>query len=195
MSLLESGGHTDIQDAVINFEKIIKTWTAVPFPLAYYGIGRSFSKQNRFTEALEPLNKGLEILSARSVWKPLSWPGSPTVIITESEPDQLKLCFNELVILCMHPPKPDAIDKFPDYTGKREIFFTDPDFKGFVRVVCSDGCRFEYYPANWKKMKANFVDRSTEKVASQQMTWDADFYGRIVFGYCSLLDMCWCGGL
>jgi tetratricopeptide (TPR) repeat protein len=164
MSLLKSGGHTDIQDAVVNFEKIIKTWKKLQFPLAYYGLGKSFTKQNRFTEALEPLNKGLEIVNSKSDWQPLSWPGAPTIIIDESEPDRLPLCFNELVIFCTHPPKPDAIDKFPDHTGKREIYFTDPDFKGFVRVVCSDGCRLEYFPANWKKIKANYMNRSTEKV-------------------------------
>ena len=174
VSLLESGSLTEIQDATINFEKILKTWEYLPFPLAYYGLGRSLIKQNRFTEALEPLNRGLSVLNFRSDWKPLSWPGSPTVIIEESEPNMIRLYFNDLVILCTHPPKPDAIDKFSDHTGKREIYFTDPDFKGFVRIVCTDGCRLEYFPNNWKKVKSKYVDRSTEKVAIEPKAWNVE---------------------
>ena len=38
------------------------------------------------------------------------------------------------------------------------------DYKGYVRIICTDACLVEYHLQCWKKLKSKYTDKSTDKV-------------------------------
>jgi hypothetical protein len=50
------------------------------------------------------------------------------------------------------------------------LFFSDPDFCGFVTVICQEKCRIEYHLGCWKDYKeaimASEIGKLSDKVIS-----------------------------
>ncbi|KXJ25685.1 E3 ubiquitin-protein ligase TTC3 [Exaiptasia diaphana] len=159
---LETKVHKELMEATKRFETIIIQYHEIKFPLAYYGLGRVFQLQNRFNDALEPLNKGLDMVKTGGEFGEYRWPGTQS-IIQESEPEKLELAFKTIIALCQHPPRPDAICRFIDCQGRSAIYLTDPDYKGYVRLICDESCKIEYHPTCWKKYRSTYSEKNGDK--------------------------------
>ncbi|XP_006814782.2 E3 ubiquitin-protein ligase TTC3-like [Saccoglossus kowalevskii] len=159
-ALLETSQVQELEEAFEKFQCIIIEHQSMIFPLAYYGRGRAFIQQNRYLEALVPLKKGLTILSRHTNCPVLDWPGTKQ-IIPESEYNKMEACFKSLILLCKAPPPPDTVCRYEHCTGfyKVQIYYSDPDFKGFIHTECYDNCRIDYHPSCWKKVKGKSLDK------------------------------------
>ncbi|KAI0208489.1 hypothetical protein LSAT2_006835 [Lamellibrachia satsuma] len=149
-----------VQEGLTKYKNILKTHEKVPFPLVYLGLGRAYHRQNRFTQALVPLRKGLAENRKQGT---LNWPGTKTMI-AESRPLLLKVAMEELMDLCKYPPPPIAICKYKECSSnhyKVEIYESDLDFKGYVVTHCFDHCTVAYHTDCWKDIKGKL--RTSDK--------------------------------
>ncbi|XP_078381273.1 uncharacterized protein LOC144664036 isoform X2 [Oculina patagonica] len=159
---LELGSFEELIAAKKHFEIIVVEHKNVVFPLAYLGTGRVFYKQNRFTEALEPLEEGLALVNKLGDEKLAAyrWPGSQ-VIIDDTKPGKLLSALQTLIRICRHPPRPDANCRYSDCSNKPQIYLTDPDYKGYIRLICDENCKVDFHPVCWKKQKSNEEEGKT----------------------------------
>ncbi|XP_028401339.1 E3 ubiquitin-protein ligase TTC3-like [Dendronephthya gigantea] len=161
-SLIGLDIHKELEAAKSTFQNIITSFKTLNFPLAYYGLGRIHHRQNRFPEAIETLEKGLSIIQSKSNGA-IYWPGTD-IVIEETKDGNLKVSFEKILTICKYPPKPDAICRFENCLGvKKSIYCNDTDYKGYVRIKCTDACLVEYHIQCWKKLKSKFADKSTDK--------------------------------
>ncbi|XP_067046074.1 E3 ubiquitin-protein ligase TTC3-like isoform X3 [Acropora muricata] len=178
---LKLGGHDELLKAKRQFEIILDEHKNFIFPLAYLGIGRVFWKQNRFLEALQPLEKGLAVVVNKGSkdLKTYRWPQS-SCPIDESKYEKLKSEIETLIRKCRHPPPPDAVCRYPDCLNKLQIYQTDPDYKGYVRLVCNDECKVDFHPACWKKQKTTRQEQAGDKDFLEDPCFTPDCGGRVV---------------
>ena len=52
------------------------------------------------------------------------------------------------------PPKPDG----PHLIASEKIYFSDPDFKTFYRILCRAGCVVDFHGSCWKDKKSAFKE-------------------------------------
>uniref|UniRef100_A0A8C7SHB5 RING-type E3 ubiquitin transferase n=1 Tax=Oncorhynchus mykiss TaxID=8022 RepID=A0A8C7SHB5_ONCMY len=175
-ALIEIGQPEELAEAQKDFEKI-KHFEERKFQcLVFYGIGKAYQKENRFPLALEQFSDSMQMVKKKITPGKLTWP-TTKVIVEESKLDY----FKESIEMCKFPPKPDAICRHQNCHGhsKIEIYFTDPDFKGFIRMVCCQSCKVEYHINCWKKLKATAFSDKNEKDFLQGMCFTPDCEGRI----------------
>ncbi|KAM3935009.1 E3 ubiquitin-protein ligase TTC3 isoform 2-T2 [Leptodactylus fuscus] len=132
--------------------------------LAFYGIGNVYYRQNRFSDALNQYIKSKTMVNHKMVPGVLTWP-TTSVVIEESRPEKLQVFLDNCIEECKFPPKPDAICRYEQCLSlpKAQIYFSDPDFKGFIRMVCCQFCRVEFHVCCWKKMKATLYSDKNDK--------------------------------
>ncbi|XP_071490474.1 uncharacterized protein [Diadema antillarum] len=160
--LLGSNIPSEVLEGLEKLEKIVADFPAVRIGLVFYGLAEANYKLNRFSEALDAVEKGTFIIDHfnQSIQ---TWPGTNTNI-KETEKGRLNAALAELRNSCKYPPRPDAHCRYPECTIKREIYLSDLDFKGYIKVRCSERCQLEYHTACWKTIKAN-MNISIEKDA------------------------------
>ncbi|XP_041718315.2 E3 ubiquitin-protein ligase TTC3 isoform X2 [Coregonus clupeaformis] len=179
-ALIEIGQPEELAEAQRDFEKI-KTFEERKFQcLVFYGIGKAYQKENRFPLALEQFSDSMQMVKKKITPGKLTWP-TTKVIVEETKPGYFKELLEESIEMCKFPPKPDAICLHQNCHGhsKIEIYFTDPDFKGFIRMVCCQSCKVEYHISCWKKLKATAFSDKNEKDFLQEMCFTPDCLGRI----------------
>lgn len=177
---LELGGHEELLEAKKQFDIILVKHKNVVFPLAYLGVGRVFQKQNRFIEALDPLEKGLTVVNKfgedLAVYR---WPGSH-VIIDETRSEKLLIEIETLIRECRNPPRPDAVCRYPDCASKSHIYLSDPDYKGYIRLVCSEECKVDFHPVCWKKHKGTQQENTGDKDFLEGSCMTPDCTGNVI---------------
>ncbi|XP_071111299.1 E3 ubiquitin-protein ligase TTC3-like [Haliotis cracherodii] len=158
ISGVATGNYAHIMEAIHRFEEISNTST-VKFPASYYGLGKAYVTLNRYTEATVNLNSGLSAVRNGVRCDAFCWPGTDKVI-PESKKDKLEALLRELLQTCKRPPTPDAVCRHGNCQEDRDvIYFSDPDFKGFVRVNCQSLCVVEFHVACWKSYKGKGSDK------------------------------------
>eukprot|EP00794_Sanderia_malayensis_P011172 gene11172-12347_t len=167
LSCLEIGKPKDLKLAKSQFTRILQNFKDVYFPLAQYGCGRVLQKQSKFFDMRLTLMQLLDVLNHKEM-RTFKWPGSD-IIIHETKPGKLKEAV--LLLLDSFPsrPVPDAVCKYKKCSSERRLIsFTDTDFKGFVRLLCSESCRIEYHTCCWKNWKTEyFREKITEKFKAE----------------------------
>ncbi|XP_055798331.1 E3 ubiquitin-protein ligase TTC3-like isoform X4 [Salvelinus fontinalis] len=179
-ALLEMGQPEELAEAQRDFEKII-TFEERKFQcLVFYGIGKVYQKENRFPVALQQFSDSMQMVKKKITPGKLTWP-TTKVIVEETKLNYFKELLEESIEICKFPPKPDAICRHQNCLGhsKMEIYFTDPDFKGFIRVVCCQSCKVEYHISCWKKLKATAFSDKNEKDFLQEICFTPECGGRI----------------
>ncbi|KAM4682655.1 E3 ubiquitin-protein ligase TTC3 isoform 5-T5 [Amazona ochrocephala] len=162
-ALLGIGQPEALAKAEDQFKKIIEQYQEQRFGcLAYYGIGKVYLRQNRFSDALDQFRKSQTMVNHKIVPGVLTWP-TTSQVIEETRTENLQLTLKNCIEECKFPPRPDAICRYRQCRGhsKIQIFFTDPDFKGFIRITCCQQCRVEFHISCWKKLKTtNYSDKN-----------------------------------
>ncbi|XP_077336038.1 E3 ubiquitin-protein ligase TTC3 isoform X2 [Lithobates pipiens] len=147
------------------FKEIIQYHSKERFNcLAFYGIGNVYLKQNRFSDALTQYVRSKTMLMHKMVPGVLAWP-TTSIVIEETRPGKLEILLDTCIEECKFPPKPDAVCRFEQCLSlpKIQIYFTDPDFKGFIRMVCCQYCIVEFHVCCWKKLKATVYSDKIDK--------------------------------
>ncbi|XP_075217233.1 uncharacterized protein LOC142322253 isoform X2 [Lycorma delicatula] len=143
-------------------------------PAFYYLLGKAYYKLNRFKNAIEPLQKCEEILQNLVPFTTHCWPTTDK-IIKETTRDGLEEYVMELLHSCCScSKKPTAICRFDKcieisthIVPSDQIFDSDPDFIGYVSVLCEEKCNVQYHVHCWKAFKETFS--SCEKVHDKDM--------------------------
>ncbi|XP_011609465.2 E3 ubiquitin-protein ligase TTC3 isoform X1 [Takifugu rubripes] len=146
--------------------------------LVFYGIGRVFVRENRFAVALQPFLDSLHMVQNHIMPGKLTWPFTKEVVM-ETQPDYLKGLLEDAISSCKFPPNPDAICRSEKCLGKPEIYLTDPDFKGFIRIRCCQKCVVEYHMTCWKSYKTLSSCEKNEKEFLQGPCLTPDCIGQI----------------
>ncbi|KAM6139822.1 E3 ubiquitin-protein ligase TTC3 isoform 1-T1 [Pterocles gutturalis] len=148
--------------------------------LAYYGIGKIYLRQNRFSDALDQFMKSRTMVNHKIVPGVLTWP-TTSQVIEETRTENLQLILKNCIEECKFPPEPDAVCRYQQCHGhsKIQIYFTDPDFKGFIRITCCEQCRVEFHISCWKKLKMTNYSDKNDKDFLQEMCFTPDCTGLI----------------
>ncbi|XP_054829131.1 E3 ubiquitin-protein ligase TTC3 [Eublepharis macularius] len=179
-ALLGTGQPAELAKAEDHFNKIIEEYQKVRFNcLAHYGTGRVYLRQNRFSEALDQFMKSKFMIGYKIVPGVLTWP-TTSEVIEETRAERLQVMLEEYIEDCKFPPNPDAICRYQQcQTRKIKIYFSDPDFKGFIRVTCCEQCIVEFHVSCWKKLKATRFNDKNDKDFLQQVCFTPDCGGLI----------------
>ncbi|EEC07642.1 hypothetical protein IscW_ISCW005814 [Ixodes scapularis] len=54
---------------------------------------------------------------------------------------------------CRSPPERDAMCCREECPLQRNIYYSDPDFRGFQQLHCHSRCLVQYHPACWKEIR------------------------------------------
>ncbi|XP_047420477.1 E3 ubiquitin-protein ligase TTC3 isoform X3 [Sciurus carolinensis] len=179
ISLLGIGQPEELSEAENQFKRIIEHYPNEGLDcLAYCGIGKVYLKKNRFLEALNHFEKAKTLICRLP--GVLTWPTS-NVIIEESQPEKIKVLLEKFVEECRFPPVPDAICCYQKCRGysKIQIYITDPDFKGFIRISCCQYCKIEFHMNCWKKLKTTTFNDKIDKDFLQGICLTPDCEGII----------------
>ncbi|XP_009957523.1 PREDICTED: E3 ubiquitin-protein ligase TTC3, partial [Leptosomus discolor] len=133
-----------------------------------------------FSDALDQFMKSQTMVNRKIVPGVLTWPISSRVI-EETRIENLQLMLKNCIEECKFPPEPDAICRYQQCHGhsKIQIFFTDPDFKGFIRITCCQQCRVEFHISCWKKLKTTNYSDKNDKDFLQELCFTPDCTGLI----------------
>ncbi|NXA51181.1 TTC3 ligase, partial [Nothocercus julius] len=180
-ALLGIGQPEELVKAEDQFKKIIEQYQLERFDcLAYYGIGRVYLRQNRFADALDQFMKSQTMVNHKIVPGVLTWP-TTSKVIEETRTGNLQLMLKNYIEECKFPPEPDAVCRYQQCHGhsKVQIFFTDPDFKGFIRIACCQQCKVEFHISCWKKLKTSKYSDKNDKDFLQELCFTPDCTGLI----------------
>ncbi|XP_063249276.1 E3 ubiquitin-protein ligase TTC3 isoform X5 [Prinia subflava] len=180
-ALLGMGNPEALAKAELQFKKIMEEYPEEScFCLAHYGIGRVYLRQNRFVHALDQFLRSKLMIDFKIVPGVLMWPGT-TQVIEETRTEHLQMALRNYIEECIFPPEPDAVCRYHLCHGysKIQIYFTDPDFKGFIRVICCQQCRVEFHISCWKKLKTASYSDKNDKDFLKEMCFTPDCKGLI----------------
>lgn len=179
ISLLGIGQPEELSEAENQFKRMIEHYPNEGLDcLAYCGIGKVYLKKNRFLEALNHFEKARTLICRLP--GVLTWPTS-NVIIEETQPGKIKMLLEKFVEECRFPPVPDATCCYQKCHGysKIQIYITDPDFKGFIRISCCQYCKIEFHMNCWKKLKTTTFNDKIDKDFLQGICLTPDCKGII----------------
>uniref|UniRef100_A0A8C1ZC21 RING-type E3 ubiquitin transferase n=1 Tax=Cyprinus carpio TaxID=7962 RepID=A0A8C1ZC21_CYPCA len=159
-ALLEIGQPEELVEAEQLFTKLESSERKFQ-SLVHYGMGRVYLKENRFTKALECFTNAQLMIQRHITPGKLTWPTTKTTV-EETQPACLKEHLENFIEVCKFPPKADAVCRYQHCLSHTvEIYFSDPDFKGFIQLICCQSCRVEFHMSCWKKLKTlSFSDKS-----------------------------------
>ncbi|KAM7398393.1 hypothetical protein PAMA_006344 [Pampus argenteus] len=179
-ALTEIGQSEELSEARKLLEKI-KSFEERMFQcLVYYAFGKTYVKENRFALALEQFSDSLQMVKNQIMPGKLTWPLTRE-IVKETQQDYFKEILQSAIELCKYPPIPDAICRHEKCHGhlKTEIYFTDPDFKGFIEICCCQSCVVQYHITCWKALKTSSFFEKNEKDFLQEACLTPDCVGQI----------------
>ncbi|KAK3550077.1 hypothetical protein QTP86_019173 [Hemibagrus guttatus] len=175
-ALIEIGQPEELAEAQRQFERLSSTANRTFQSLVHYGLGKVLLKENKFSKAKDEFLNALLMVQRQIMPGKLTWP-TTKVTVEETCPEYLKEQLENLIKTCKFPPKPDAVCRH--CLGQPLIYFTDPDFKGFIRLSCSESCKVEYHINCWKKFKAASFSDKNDKDFLQDLCFTPDCAGAI----------------
>ncbi|XP_058152206.1 E3 ubiquitin-protein ligase TTC3 isoform X1 [Dasypus novemcinctus] len=179
ISLLGIGQPEELSEAENQFKRMLEFYPNEGLDcLAYCGIGKVYLKKNRFVDALTHFEKARTLIGRLP--GVLTWPTS-NVVIEETRPGKIKMVLERFIEECRFPPVPDAICSYQKCNGysKIQIYISDPDFKGFIRISCCQYCKIEFHMNCWKKLKTTTFDDKIDKDFLQGICLTPDCEGVI----------------
>ncbi|XP_034033385.1 E3 ubiquitin-protein ligase TTC3 [Thalassophryne amazonica] len=191
-SALTEIGQPEELDEALKLLESIKSFEERTFQcLVFYAIGKVHFKENRFAVALRQFSDSLQMVKNQIIPGKLTWPLTKDVV-KETQLDYFKGVLKDAIEMCKFPPLPDAICRLGRCLSphKAEIFFNDPDFKGFIRMCCCQRCIVEYHISCWKTLKTSFPEKN-EKDFLEEPCFTPDCVGQIcsikIFGSTGLV--------
>ncbi|XP_045108818.1 uncharacterized protein LOC123503264 isoform X3 [Portunus trituberculatus] len=148
-------------------------------PACRYWLAVSFEKICCFKLSQKHAQLCKDALKKSKNIKPIKWPATEQ-LINWTRCDVLETECNLLLEkLSSSRPSPKAKCRYKNCIttqgipyAKDEIYLTDPDFKGYLNVICEEDCTVSYHPCCWKAFKEQH-DGSVNRMS------DKDFLGEL----------------
>ncbi|XP_067933668.1 E3 ubiquitin-protein ligase TTC3-like isoform X2 [Watersipora subatra] len=123
--------------------------------ITLYEMGTAYTKQHRYEEAIGPVKEALTLCDSKKGLRDVySWPGTD-VFIEHTDKTVLKDKLTSLLNECKNPPQPDfnCLSTLCTNYGhfSRFIYVDDPDFRGYVCIICTEKCHLYYHRDCWKR--------------------------------------------
>ncbi|XP_067896976.1 E3 ubiquitin-protein ligase DZIP3-like isoform X2 [Heterodontus francisci] len=157
MALCSRGQAQDLLEAEKQIKTIEKMTKETPgcqsfLYAAYHTLGCLYYKQNRFEGAIEWFQKSKQEFEENP--PTVEWT-NVALKAEEIKPENFAVKINEYIEMCKLAPDPIATCQYSNCQGyyKREIYPSDPDYKGYVELRCNNSCLIEYHTTCWKKLK------------------------------------------
>ncbi|XP_060765384.1 E3 ubiquitin-protein ligase TTC3 isoform X2 [Neoarius graeffei] len=176
-ALIEIGQPEELTEAQRQFKKLSSSANRTFQSLVHYGLGKVLLKENKFGKAKDEFLNALLMVQRQIMPGKLTWP-TTKVTVEETCPEYLKEQLESFIETCKFPPKPDAVCR-KHCLGEGFIYFTDPDFKGFIRLSCCQSCNVDYHINCWKKFKAASFPDKNDKDFLQNLCFTPDCTGTI----------------
>uniref|UniRef100_A0A087XKJ8 Tetratricopeptide repeat domain 3 n=1 Tax=Poecilia formosa TaxID=48698 RepID=A0A087XKJ8_POEFO len=179
-ALIEIGQPEELAEAEKLLERM-KSFEERTFQcLVYYAIGRVFLRENRFKVAMQQFSDSLQMVKNQITPGKLTWPLTKE-IVKETQADRFKEMLEKSIELCRFPPAPDAVCRLEKCLCplKAEIYFTDPDFKGYIQICCCQSCKVEFHISCWKSLKSTKFSEKNEKDVLNEACLTPDCLGKI----------------
>ncbi|XP_061755052.1 E3 ubiquitin-protein ligase TTC3 isoform X2 [Nerophis ophidion] len=178
-ALTDIGKPEEIAEAQRLLEKIKSYEERIFQCFVHYARGRLYLKENRFAVAQKHFEDSLQMVKNRITPGTLTWPLSKE-IVKETQLNYFKKLLEDSIALCKFPPIPDATCRLGKcMSSSKNIYITDPDFKGFIQIKCSQQCLIEYHTACWKTLKASLSFEKNEKDFLEQPCRTPDCFGQV----------------
>uniref|UniRef100_UPI00398E564B E3 ubiquitin-protein ligase DZIP3-like isoform X2 n=1 Tax=Pristiophorus japonicus TaxID=55135 RepID=UPI00398E564B len=147
--------------------------------VACHTFGCLYYKQNRFEDARKWFQKSKQAFEENP--PTIEW----TNVVLKAEEiksENFAVKINEYIEKCEDPPDPAAICQSSNCQGyyKREIYPSDPDYKGYVELCCDNGCLIEYHTTCWKKLKDSQYRGQTNQNFCSKKCMSGDCKGLII---------------
>jgi len=184
-SCTRTGNYQDILSGHSKLTEIKDIIQKVKFPAVFYGFALLYKKLNRYEQALEYTEKGLEWFNKGLPCLGYNYPGDDKKI-EETDHEFLVVQFEKLRAECKCPPKPEAIcrqkhclevNKDLHIVPSENIHLNDPDYQGYYTVLCRSNCSLDYHHPCWERQKADY----SFLVGKERTPTDKDFFGKQCF--------------
>ncbi|XP_072303080.1 E3 ubiquitin-protein ligase TTC3 [Eucyclogobius newberryi] len=179
-ALTQIGRPEELSEAVQLLDQMQRSEERTFQCLVCLAYGRVYVKENRYSTALTHFSDALQMVKNKITPGKLTWPLT-THLVPETQVDFLMDLLQDSIELCKFPLLPDAVCRLENCIGsaKKEIYFTDPDFKGFIQIHCCQSCRVEYHMNCWKSLKSLAFYEKSEKDFLQDLCLTPDCTGQI----------------
>lgn len=158
LNRLKLGKGEDLNDA-IQILITLEVQYGKQFPILCYYLGHAFYLLQYYDQAQNILQEGLKNIQELSSLTELNWPGSDKKIIYELDKAVLTSNLEKLYNECKAYHKPDELCQFI-FCPKKNIYFSNPCFNGYVNLRCSRNCNISFHRECWKhKLKNNQVKK------------------------------------
>nr|CAD7424112.1 unnamed protein product [Timema monikensis] len=161
-SLCTSWVRSTVYEDIVHALEMLKELEAshsAKLPAVHYALATAYSKLNRPKPAQEHVENGLSFLRKGFDFCAYPWPGTNSMI-KETNHEDLEISLKSMLQVCRAHHKPDAVCRHENclkisthILPSESIFYSDPDFAGFVTVICEQKCRIEYHINCWKDFK------------------------------------------
>ncbi|XP_043556991.1 E3 ubiquitin-protein ligase DZIP3-like isoform X3 [Chiloscyllium plagiosum] len=184
MALCSRGQAQDLSEAEKHIMAIRKMTKETPecqsfLYVAYHMLGCLYFKQNRFDEAMKWFQNSKQELEDNP--PTIEW--ADLVLKSEEiEPKHFPIKINEYIEMCKCAPKPVATCQDSNCQGyyKREIYPTDPDYKGYVELSCDSYCLTSYHLTCWKGLKDSLYHGKSNQDFCSMKCLNSDCKGLII---------------
>ena len=168
---VSSGIEANINNAITAFTEIAEC-EGKNYLFAFLGLGIAYRKFNYFNKAIPWLERGHEAVSkgVRITGRRSPWPGLGSgCLIEETDEVILKEKLSNLIFECKNPEPPEAKCGFDKCTEvKRDIYFTDIPFTGYIDLICKEKCKFSFHRNCWTKYKAEKNIKSNKEFLGKE---------------------------
>ncbi|KAJ8034649.1 E3 ubiquitin-protein ligase TTC3 [Holothuria leucospilota] len=163
--------------AMETFDNILENHKKIRTALPYYGKALAYFKMNRFKEAFDPIDKGT-FIAEKFPSSVETWPGT-SINIPQTEAGNMVKALAELKECCKNPPQPEAHCRYQNCDTRQEIYVSDLEFKGYVKIHCSDHCRMDYHLNCWKRCRED-AQQKTDKDMLDTKCFTPDCPGMVI---------------
>ncbi|XP_078089078.1 E3 ubiquitin-protein ligase DZIP3-like [Mustelus asterias] len=184
MALCSRGQAQDLSEAEKQIKTIEKLTKEAPecqrfLYITYHILGCLYYKQNRFEEAMKWFQKSKQEFQDNQ--PTIEW-NDIVLKAEEIKPENFSVKINDYVEMCKNAPDPLAICQDANCQGyyKREIYASDPDYKGYFELCCDNRCLIAYHTTCWKKLKDSQYRGKTSQDFCLMKCMNYDCRGHII---------------
>ena len=163
---IDSGVEKNLHNAIGAFKEIGEL-EGKNYVFAFLGLGKAYMKLNHYHEAIPWVERGLDCVKngVKITGRRSPWPGLSDELIEETDEAKLTELLTKMMSDCRNPPQPEGRCGLEECKSvKREIYYSDVPFSGFITLTCDERCNFDFHRNCYIKYKAERNIKSNKDI-------------------------------